>query len=127
MQMACGYLPANNFSKVGSGAGVKRSRLGKSVYFLVPLPLWSLGIIGLARNCEKIYGAQLFAGKILLSKDLRPLSFRYLYRLRLDHDRLVENRMQGQMSQRGCGYPPGVVVGEFSQPGLLPSILTRIR
>jgi hypothetical protein len=69
-----------------------------------PLPPRYIGIMGLEENSEKIHGAQQRAGKILLSKDLRPLFFWHLYRLRLDHDGLDANRAQGQMSQRGCGF-----------------------
>ena len=69
--------------------------MGKPVYFLAPLPLWSLGIIGLAGNCEKIYRAQQLAGKILPAKDLWVPSFGHIYRLRFGHDALVADGAQG--------------------------------
>jgi len=75
-----------------------------------PLPLGSIGIIGLGENVYKIYGAQSVAGKILIANTLEPNSSRQIplmgriwncaHRLGLGNDRRSGIWLQGQMSHR---------------------------
>jgi len=78
----------------------------------VPSPR-SIGIIGLERKCDLIYGAQSLTGKILMSKNLQAKillaeaqngTMRVsAYRRCLDYDYAIYFWAQGQMSQGGCG------------------------
>jgi hypothetical protein len=74
----------------------------------IPLPLPIFGIIGLAKNRRKIYGAQSVAGKILSRKDLGPAKHCCPERFRLVHDLLfVGLCARSDVTRNTCGNLPG--------------------
>jgi hypothetical protein len=95
------FYPLIILSVVASEASRVRATFGICRY---PSPLGSIGIIDLARNSSQIrHNKELRGQNPGEQRTYVGCVLRCLCPLRLDHDGLVENRSQGQMSQRGCG------------------------
>src|SRR6266853_2077861 len=109
------FCAVNSFLEIylRSLAGTRATVLGIGDESGIPPSPRSIGIIGLERKCDLIYGARSLTGKILMSKNLQAKillaeaqngTMRVsAYRRCLDHDYAIYFWAQGQMSQRGCG------------------------